>query len=330
MNTSVKLTVAMAVYNASEFLGDAIKNIQAQDFQDFEFLIIDDGSTDGSRTIIKTYAASDDRIRYIFKDKNEGLSSVRNMSISEAHGEYLIMIDADDIFESDALSKMLNMAEKESADVVICDYDTFTGTYTRRDDTVSKLNDYGGASRSKLLFLPAFMPIRMIRTSYARQRNINFPLGLTKQDIPVHWKIITDENARISILPEKLFHYRQHDSATSQRKGKSLFSLAKVMDIVGEQLNSEGKFDEYKPIYYRKRFSLLHGMYDAINPEYKEEALRMIRERLDDDSSRFVLAKDNGLSRRVRLFYQALNGNVVARFFYSCIISARTVYRKLH
>lgn len=325
-----KLTVAMAVYNASEFLGDAIENIQSQDFKDFEFLIIDDGSTDNSRNTISVFAHKDSRIRYIFKDKNEGLSSVRNMSIMEAKGEYLIMIDADDIFESDALSKMLNMAENENADVVICDYDTFTGSYTHIDDAASNLKDYVGASRPKLLFLPAFMPIRMIRTSYARQRNINFPLGLTKQDIPVHWKIITDEKARISILPEKLFHYRQHDSATSQKKGKSLFSLAKVMDIVCEQLKSEGQFDQYKIVYYNKRFSLLHGMYDAISPEYKQEALQMIRERLDDDSLRFVLAKDNGLSRRVRLFYQALNGNFAAKILYSCILSARTVYRKLH
>lgn len=324
----VKVSVAMAVYNAAEYMESAIRNILAQTFTDYELLLIDDGSTDRSREIAEAMAAADSRIRCIFKECNEGLAVVRNMSISEAKGEYLIMVDADDLMETDTIAKAVETADKTQADVVMWDYDVFFDKDPLPVSGPSCLSLIDTGDRKSLIYLPAFMPIRLIRTEYARERNLVFPEGLTKQDIPVHWSIMTDSRSRITLIPERLFHYRQHKNATSARKGKSLFSLAKVMDIAGDQLKADGIYQEYKECYLSKRLTLLHGMYDFIMPEYKDEALRMTRERLDDEARDFIRRNKRMLSSRTRWFYGMLQGNWIDIVRYKCLMMVRSIYRK--
>ncbi|AZI35881.1 putative glycosyltransferase [Caenibius tardaugens NBRC 16725] len=90
------LSVAMSVYNGERFLAEAIESILAQSFADFEFLILDDGSTDSSRAIIERYAARDPRIRPFVRE-NRGLIVSLNQLIDEAHAPLIARMDADDI-----------------------------------------------------------------------------------------------------------------------------------------------------------------------------------------------------------------------------------------
>lgn len=318
----------MAVYNAEKYLSSAVRNILTQTYSDYELLLIDDGSSDSSRRIAERLAGEDSRIRLIFKEKNDGLAVVRNISIQEAKGEYLLMVDADDLMDDDTLEKGVLLADSTNADVILWDYDIFYNNESLPEPAESHLNQIDVSNRESLLNLPAFMPVRLIRLDYARNRNLSFPQGLTKQDIPVHWRMMTDENCKIALLSEKLFHYRQHTAATSARKGRSLFSLAKVMDIVGHQLKDDNIYDKYRNLYLTKRLSLLHGMYDFIQPEYKDEALQMIKDRLDSDAIAFFKSHGNLLSRRTRLFYRKLEGDLFATLAYSSIILARKIYRK--
>lgn len=95
MKSPPKITVLMPVYNGEKFLRDAIESILNQTFQDFEFLIIDDGSTDASVDIIKSY--DDPRIRLITNGKNLNLINTLNKGIDLAHGKYIARMDCDDI-----------------------------------------------------------------------------------------------------------------------------------------------------------------------------------------------------------------------------------------
>lgn len=321
------ITVAMAVYNGERYLRQAIENILCQSYSDYELLLIDDGSTDGSPSIMEHYAQRDNRIKVIYKERNEGLSSVRNLSIAQARGEYLLMIDADDLFEADALEIAATEASRTKADVIIWDYDIFFGDKLPIPGPSNHLKDITANQRDRLLFYAAFMHVRLIRTEYAREKGLTFSLGLTKQDIPVHWQIMTDEGNKISLIRRALLHYRQHQSATSARKGKSLFDLATVMDIVGENLRNGGIYSKYQDVYLTKRLSLLHGMYDFIVAELKAEALDKIRQRLDADAEVFIRTKAHLLPHRVRLFYQGLLGNGISRWQYRAIMSLRKMYR---
>lgn len=93
---SPKISVVMAVYNEVDYASSAIESVLEQTFEDFEFLIVDDGSTDKTPEIINSYARRDDRIRHLSNETNKGLPASLNRGIEAANGKYIARMDADD------------------------------------------------------------------------------------------------------------------------------------------------------------------------------------------------------------------------------------------
>ena len=106
-----KISVLTSCYNAARFLPDAIESILSQTFRDFEFILIDDGSTDETLGIIKRYAAEDERI-IVIKKANSGLADSLNAGIKEARGEWIARLDADDVALPSRLEKQLNLVRR--------------------------------------------------------------------------------------------------------------------------------------------------------------------------------------------------------------------------
>src|SRR6266702_8228484 len=101
VTTKPKLSVIMPVYNAGKYLKEAIDSILCQSFKDYEFIIIDDGSTDDSSSIIGSYI--DSRIKFIQNKRNMNLIASLNIGIDIAHGEYIARMDADDVSHQERL-----------------------------------------------------------------------------------------------------------------------------------------------------------------------------------------------------------------------------------
>jgi glycosyltransferase involved in cell wall biosynthesis len=100
------ITVLMAVYNGERWLAESIQSVLEQTFTNFEFIIINDGSDDGSLQIINQFSKKDSRIR-VYNKKNSGLADSLNYGIAEARGEWIARIDADDICSLDRLQKQI-------------------------------------------------------------------------------------------------------------------------------------------------------------------------------------------------------------------------------
>jgi glycosyltransferase involved in cell wall biosynthesis len=109
----------MLTYNRKQYLDRSIKSILSQDFSDFEFIIVDNGSTDGSSTVYNTYAQNDSRITVIQKAKGN-IGSGRNMVVKAARGAYITFIDDDDYAEIDLLSFLYNLIVEYNADISFC------------------------------------------------------------------------------------------------------------------------------------------------------------------------------------------------------------------
>lgn len=106
----------MPVYNAEAYLKEAIDSILSQTFSDFEFIILNDGSTDTSETIIKSY--TDPRIRYLPNERNEGLSFTLNKGVAAAQGKYIARMDGDDISLPNRFEKQVHVLQKQGLDIV--------------------------------------------------------------------------------------------------------------------------------------------------------------------------------------------------------------------
>ena len=107
---SVKVSVILPVYNASDYLHQCMDSIVGQTLKDIEIICVDDGSTDNSLDILKEYEQKDKRVKVI-QQKNAGAGAARNNGLSIATGEYLSFLDSDDFFEPDMLEKAYEKAK---------------------------------------------------------------------------------------------------------------------------------------------------------------------------------------------------------------------------
>lgn len=114
MKTKPKISVIMPNYNGEKFIAEAIESILNQTFTDFEFIIIDDCSTDDSWKIIQEYTKKDERIIALKNEKNLWVSKTRNLWIEWASGEFIALMDSDDISFSDRFDKQVKFLEKNS------------------------------------------------------------------------------------------------------------------------------------------------------------------------------------------------------------------------
>lgn len=124
------ISVIVPIYNAEKYLHRCIKRILAQDYTDYELLLIDDGSIDNSATICDEFAKYDNRIR-VFHKENGGVSSARNWGLDKAIGEYIMFVDSDDYMLPGMLEVMLSTLESKKADLVICGTTETGGGYWR-------------------------------------------------------------------------------------------------------------------------------------------------------------------------------------------------------
>ena len=137
-----KISVIMPVYNSEEFLHLAVESVRRQTMEDWELLLIDDGSSDESGILCDRYASEGLRIR-VFHQKNRGITVTRNRGIEEAAGEYITFIDNDDEYLPDILERTCTLADKYSADIVKFGYrveeDYANGIREVRDNCADRL-----------------------------------------------------------------------------------------------------------------------------------------------------------------------------------------------
>ena len=109
-----EISVIVPVYNTGQYLSRCIESVLKQSFTDFELLLVDDGSTDGSGAVCDAYAEKDDRIR-VFHKENGGASSARNRGIDEAYGDFLTFVDSDDLINETCLEHLMS----KNSDLVV-------------------------------------------------------------------------------------------------------------------------------------------------------------------------------------------------------------------
>ena len=208
-----KVSVLMSVFNGEEFLAESIESILTQTFRDFEFLIIDDGSTDDSVEIINSYY--DDRIRLVRNTENIGLTRSLNKGIRLSKGELVVRMDADDISMPDRLEKLLHYMNS-NPDVGVCG--SWLETIGDHQE-VWKCYEFDNEIKAQLLFCNAiFHPTVIIKKSCLFENNVFYDEKLrTAQDYGL-W-VALSKNVFFANIQEVLLRYRIHEN----KIGKKLF-----------------------------------------------------------------------------------------------------------
>ena len=131
------VSIIVPVYNAEKTIGRCIDSILGQQYTDFELLLVDDGSKDGSGAICDSYALADSRVQVIHKE-NTGVSDTRNIGISRARGVYLQFLDSDDWITPDATKLLVEAAGEHNCDLVISDFYRVVGERVSRKGDIDE------------------------------------------------------------------------------------------------------------------------------------------------------------------------------------------------
>jgi glycosyltransferase involved in cell wall biosynthesis len=107
----IKVSVIIPTYNYAKFISETIRSVLDQTFSDYEVIIVDDGSTDETKAVIKPYL-KDARVKYVYQE-NKGLSSARNLGIRTSHGGYIALLDSDDLWMPEKLQKQVPLLESD-------------------------------------------------------------------------------------------------------------------------------------------------------------------------------------------------------------------------
>jgi GT2 family glycosyltransferase len=120
------ISVVVPCFNTAPYLPATLKSVEEQTFQDFEVLLVDDGSSDDTLAVLHAWAATDSRFKVIALGHNQGIVAARNAALAVARGEYVALLDSDDVWTPDALAQRLAVARRyPSADVIATDFAWF-------------------------------------------------------------------------------------------------------------------------------------------------------------------------------------------------------------
>ena len=204
-----KISVLMPAYNVEKYIAESIESILNQTFTDFEFLIINDGSTDGTAQIIKEYAKKDKRIRFIDNKKNQGLIAVLNQGLDLCTGEYIARMDSDDISLPERFAKQVEYMEMHPECGLLGtagqNFGADTNTYYSPEhvDMFDLLRGVG-----------FYHPSVMMRKSVMDKYNLRYdPRYYLVEDLEL-WSRMLHVTQECN-LPEVLIKYRVHASSVS-------------------------------------------------------------------------------------------------------------------
>ena len=234
-------SVIIPVYNVERYLRECVDSVLSQSFDDFELILVDDGSKDNSGAICDEYARDDSRVKVIHKS-NGGQSSARNVGVEVAVGRYAIFLDSDDFISSNDFFRELHSSAKDGADIIAyrsCKY------YSdgRTDDLGVSIADLEGVWEKKeiigeLVKRDAFFCScwsKATSLQLLKQNGIRFDENLICEDMDWYYSVI-EHAVNIAVIDKPYINYRQREnSVTSSFKLKSVSDNIYILEKWSEK-----------------------------------------------------------------------------------------------
>jgi glycosyltransferase involved in cell wall biosynthesis len=215
------VSVLMPVYNADTFIKETMDSILSQTFQDFELLVMDDGSTDRSAEIIHSY--SDPRIRYVLCPHD--YISTLNKGIEMAQGNYIARMDADDIMMPERLQTQFDYMEA-NPDIAACGAYMQTFGYTSK--TITVLIEHEDIIQQMLIGNPISNPTGFIRKEVLIKYDILYREGYFFADDYKFWTEIA-KVGKLANIPKILVKYRTHNKQVSVARNSQMMATSRAI-----------------------------------------------------------------------------------------------------
>lgn len=245
-------SIIVPVYNVEKYLRECVDNFLAQDFEDFEVILVDDGSTDGSGEICEEYAQKSGRVKVIHQE-NAGQAVARNTGTEIAQGEYLIYIDSDDYICDKAFLSKLALKTEAKTDVILYGYKKFFESNKTFGKDVCAYPELDGKDNEQVIRLLLDTDMytgcpwnKAIKRSFIRENNIRFTPKMISEDTDWFLQVVVRAKTYTAIN-EAFLVYRQREGSTSHApKIKSLTDNLHILETWPKRFEEYGVSDALK------------------------------------------------------------------------------------
>mgnify|MGYP003307884766 CR=1 FL=1 len=212
-NTEPLVSVIMPAYNAEQFIAEAISSVIAQSVSDWELIVVDDNSQDGTCQIVTEMMGKDSRIQLIVNEENVGAARTRNRGLEMCRGRYVALLDSDDYWYPQFLEKLVYCANKTNADICYCSYSLIdeSGNPVCNDFIVPEQTDFQQSMIRSVISCSTVLLTKQIA------QNHRFPVDVYHEDIAL-WFTLLRDGAVARGVPEVLAAYRQRENSRAANK----------------------------------------------------------------------------------------------------------------
>lgn len=314
-----KISVVVPIFNMEQYMAKALNSLLKQTYDDFEILLIDDGSTDGSPKLCDEYAKRYSNVRTIHKE-NGGLSSARNAGIEHATGDCIIFPDPDDWVCEDYLETLMELNNLYHSDLEICGYYVVDDRHAMLDSQDEKRVLMTQEEAIKKLFVgggfSGFAVNKMYHMDIIRSNEIFFDLELgMAQDLHFAFRYML-HCEKISYTSKQLYYYYQHVGGVTNikaplnaRKKSGLLTYEKMIVL------AEEKFPQVTPLIRATLVNLsLHFVFIYYETRMQDEDfLNKLKDNIKKNKTFFLQNKNYSLQHKVLGCIGIINGKLYYR-----------------
>lgn len=235
-----QISVIVPVYNAEKTLHKCLDSIKNQTFENFEVILINDGSKDKSQEICEEYCQKDARFK-LFNIENSGPSNARNKGIDEADSEYLAFVDSDDYIELNMLEELFGAAEASLAELTIC------GFYNEENNVITSKyapryapGIYRGEQLKKIVLealnlgeddnIRPYSCIRLVKKEALENPRIRFNTNIHRSEDYLLWNILFSRIKCLCLITDKpLYHYIMNSTSITHNYMKNYWDMSKII-----------------------------------------------------------------------------------------------------
>ena len=207
------ISVIVPVYNVERYLEECLNSIQQQSYTDIEVILVNDGSTDHSKTICERYCEEDSRF-YLLNQTNQGQSSARNVGVAASKGEFIAFVDSDDIIQKNYLEKLMQYMTEE-VDIVESNFTVSKKDFLVENSKETTILFEGNSNEAVKIFPNHVLSVNPVTKLYRREivESLPYPEGLIFEDI--YCGIGMLKYIRKIIKIDYIgYYYRQHQAST--------------------------------------------------------------------------------------------------------------------
>lgn len=244
-----KVSIIMSVYNCEEFLKDSILSVLTQNYRDFEFIVVNDCSSDGSLKILEDFQKSDVRIKIINNDENLGLTKSLNKALLESKGKYIARLDAGDISLPERLERQVEFLDKNKDIGLVGSWMYIIDVNGRILDEIKYPTDNKDLKRDLIKYNPFVHSSIMFRREILPKINIYNEDYKYAQDYKLYFDLYP--YTKFANIPISLVKYRKSPKSITSTKNKEQMSFANKARMEAIKL---GYYSKWSYIYIVKNY----------------------------------------------------------------------------